>query len=58
MLPDSPQVAEVVLGPGGVLEAGRAGVLLIDMSSIAPETSLAVAKAGAGRAAYGCWTRR
>ncbi|ONI75880.1 2-hydroxy-3-oxopropionate reductase [Kribbella sp. ALI-6-A] len=47
MLPDSPQVAEVVLGPGGVLESARAGLLLIDMSSIAPETSLEVAKAGA-----------
>ena len=50
MLPDSPQVAEVVLGPGGVFEAARsehpAGVLLIDMSSIAPETSIEVAKAG------------
>jgi 2-hydroxy-3-oxopropionate reductase len=47
MLPDSPQVAEVVLGPGGVLEAAAPGLLLIDMSSIAPETSLAVAKAAA-----------
>jgi 2-hydroxy-3-oxopropionate reductase len=47
MLPDSPQVAEVVLGPGGVLESAPAGLLLIDMSSIAPETSLEVAKAGA-----------
>jgi 2-hydroxy-3-oxopropionate reductase len=46
MLPDSPQVAEVVLGPGGVLESAPAGLLLIDMSSIAPETSLEVAKAG------------
>jgi 2-hydroxy-3-oxopropionate reductase len=47
MLPDSPQVAEVVLGPGGVLETAAPGLLLIDMSSIAPETSLAVAKAAA-----------
>jgi 2-hydroxy-3-oxopropionate reductase len=36
-----------VLGPGGVLESAPAGLLLIDMSSIAPETSLEVAKAGA-----------
>ncbi len=49
MLPDSPQVAEVVLGAGGVLESAPAGVLLIDMSSIAPETSLEVAGAGAER---------
>jgi 2-hydroxy-3-oxopropionate reductase len=46
MLPDSPQVAEVVLGAGGVLESAAPGVLLIDMSSIAPETSLAVAAEG------------
>jgi len=49
MLPDSPQVAEVVLGPGGVLAAVQPGVLLIDMSSIAPETSREVAAAGADR---------
>ena len=49
MLPDSPQVAEVVLGPGGVLESAQPGLLLIDMSSIAPETSLEVARAGAER---------
>ncbi len=47
MLPDSPQVAEVVLGAGGVLESAPAGLLLIDMSSIAPETSLEVARVGA-----------
>ncbi|GAA1624910.1 2-hydroxy-3-oxopropionate reductase [Kribbella alba] len=46
MLPDSPQVSEVVLGPGGVLESAAPGVLLVDMSSIAPETSIAVATAG------------
>ncbi len=42
MLPDSPQVREVVLEPDGVLETVGSGVLLIDMSTIAPETSLAV----------------
>ncbi|WP_405056890.1 2-hydroxy-3-oxopropionate reductase [Kribbella sp. NBC_01505] len=49
MLPDSPQVNEVVLGPDGVLAAVESGVLLIDMSSIAPETSRAVATAGSAR---------
>ncbi|WP_433167204.1 2-hydroxy-3-oxopropionate reductase [Kribbella sp. CA-247076] len=49
MLPDSPQVADVVLGPHGVLAAVQPGVLLIDMSSIAPETSREVATAGAER---------
>ncbi|MFC0622466.1 2-hydroxy-3-oxopropionate reductase [Kribbella deserti] len=49
MLPDSPQVTEVVLGPGGVLESAVEGQLLIDMSSIAPETSIAVAAAASAR---------
>lgn len=46
MLPDSPQVQEVVLDPGGVIESAAGGLLLIDMSTIAPETSLAVSEAG------------
>jgi 2-hydroxy-3-oxopropionate reductase len=36
MLPDSPDVREVVLGPDGVLEGGRPGQLIIDMSTISP----------------------
>lgn len=44
MLPDSPQVEEVVLGSKGVLSCAEDGMLLIDMSTIAPETSLAVAE--------------
>jgi 2-hydroxy-3-oxopropionate reductase len=44
MLPDSPQVQEVVLGPDGVLACAGDDLLLIDMSTIAPETSVAVAK--------------
>ncbi len=47
MLPDSPQVEEVVLGPGGVLENAVDGALLIDMSTIRPETSRAVAERAA-----------
>jgi len=39
MLPNSPQVKEVVLGENGVIEAARAGLTLIDMSSIAPLVS-------------------
>jgi 2-hydroxy-3-oxopropionate reductase len=45
MLPDSPQVEEVVLGPGGVLGHARPGLLLVDMSTIRPETSREVARA-------------
>jgi 2-hydroxy-3-oxopropionate reductase len=36
MLPDSPDVRQVVFGPGGILEGERPGALLIDMSTIAP----------------------
>jgi 2-hydroxy-3-oxopropionate reductase len=42
MLPDSPQVREVVLGEGGVLEHADPGLLLIDMSTISPDTSTEV----------------
>ncbi len=36
MLPDGPEVEEVILGPGGVLEAARPGLTVVDMSSISP----------------------
>jgi 2-hydroxy-3-oxopropionate reductase len=39
MLPNSPEVKEAVLGAGGVLEGARPGMILIDMSSIAPLAS-------------------
>jgi len=39
MLPDSPDVEEVVLGPEGIIEGLRSGMLFIDMSTIAPTTS-------------------
>ena len=42
MLPNTPEVQQAVLGPGGVLEGGRPGLLLIDMSSIAPLASQAI----------------
>ena len=47
MLPDSPDVEAVVLGDDGVLSSARSGALLIDMSSIAPATARAVARAAA-----------
>ena len=50
MLPNSPHVKEAVLGEGGVIEGARDGMILVDMSSIAPlasqEVSEAVAKKG------------
>ncbi|HYG23744.1 MAG TPA: 2-hydroxy-3-oxopropionate reductase [Verrucomicrobiae bacterium] len=39
MLPNSPQVIEVVLGKDGVIEGARPGMILADMSSIAPLAS-------------------
>ena len=49
MVPDSPQVEAAVLGEGGVLEHATPGTLLIDMSSIRPETSIAVAEAATAK---------
>lgn len=56
MLPDSPQVAGAVLGEGGVFETlrsrrpgpGQPAPMLIDFSTIKPETSREIAEAGAG----------
>jgi 2-hydroxy-3-oxopropionate reductase len=49
MLPNHPQVEDVVLAAGGVLESAKPGTLLIDMSTIRPETSVEVAKRGGER---------
>jgi 2-hydroxy-3-oxopropionate reductase len=43
MLPNSPQVKQVVLGENGVIEGAKAGMTVIDMSSIAPLVSREVA---------------
>lgn len=43
MLPDSPQVREVVLGPNGVAEGLRQGQIFVDMSTISPLVSREVA---------------
>lgn len=43
MLPNSPHVREVVLGPNGVLDGARRGLILVDMSSIAPLASREIA---------------
>jgi 2-hydroxy-3-oxopropionate reductase len=49
MLPDSPDVEAVVLGEGGVFEHADPGLLYIDMSTVRPQTALAVAKAAGDR---------
>ena len=43
MLPGSPEVEAVVLGEGGVLAHGRDGMLLLDMSTVDPLTTDALA---------------
>lgn len=45
MLPDSPEVREVVLGPDGVSQHAKAGTLLIDMSSIDPSQIRSIGEA-------------
>jgi 2-hydroxy-3-oxopropionate reductase len=45
MLPDSPDVEDVVLGAGGVIEAAQGGLILIDMSSINPLVAQKIEKA-------------
>ena len=49
MLPNSPHVKSVVLGKDGVLEGASEGLILIDMSSIAPLASQEVEKACAAK---------
>jgi 2-hydroxy-3-oxopropionate reductase len=51
MLPDSPDVEAVVFGPEGLLGAIRPGMLLVDMSTIAPAVSRRVSDALAAKQA-------
>lgn len=51
MLPDSPDVEAVVFGENGLIEAMGEGHLLIDMSTIAPATAVAVSEALAEKGA-------
>lgn len=44
MLPDSPDVQQVVAGPSGVLEGIRSGAVLVDMSTISPIVTQELAK--------------
>jgi 2-hydroxy-3-oxopropionate reductase len=43
MLPNSPEVKEVILGPNGVIHGARPGCIVADMSSIAPLASQEIA---------------
>ncbi|MGW7228637.1 2-hydroxy-3-oxopropionate reductase [Streptomyces cyaneofuscatus] len=44
MVPASPQVEAIAYGPEGILENVKRGALLVDMSSITPQTSVDLAK--------------
>ncbi len=44
MLPDSPQVEEVLAGEDGVFEGVREGALIVDMSTISPVVTESLAK--------------
>ncbi len=47
MVPNSMQVEEVVTGPHGILEGARKGLIMIDMSTIAPTMSRKLAELAA-----------
>ena len=47
MLPNSPHVREAVLGKDGVLDGAKSGLILVDMSSIAPLVSIEVSEKAA-----------
>ncbi|MEM2876338.1 MAG: 2-hydroxy-3-oxopropionate reductase [Candidatus Bathyarchaeia archaeon] len=44
MVADSPDVEDVVLGPSGVVEAARPGLIVIDMSTISPSVTRKIAE--------------
>jgi 2-hydroxy-3-oxopropionate reductase len=49
MLPDGPEVEEVVLGANGILAGSKPGTLIVDMSSINPLVSQKIAGACAAK---------
>ncbi len=49
MLPNSPQVEEVVTGPQGILEGARRGLIIVDMSTISPTVSRKLAQTASAR---------
>ena len=49
MLPDTPDVEQVVAGKDGVFDGGRPGMLIIDMSTISPVAVRKLAREAEGR---------
>jgi 2-hydroxy-3-oxopropionate reductase len=45
MLPNSPEVEQVALGPHGIIEGARRGLIFVDMSTISPIVSQKIGKA-------------
>jgi 2-hydroxy-3-oxopropionate reductase len=45
MLPNSPEVEQVALGPHGIIEGARRGLIFLDMSTISPIVSQKIGKA-------------
>ncbi len=52
MVPNSMQVEEVVAGPQGILEGARKGLIIIDMSTIAPTVSRKLAELASTHGVY------
>jgi 2-hydroxy-3-oxopropionate reductase len=49
MVPDSPDVQEVLTGPGGVFESAAPGTLVIDFSSVRPDVTAELAQIASER---------
>lgn len=43
-LPDAPDVERAALGPQGVVAGGRPGLIMVDMSTIAPSAAISIAE--------------
>ncbi len=52
MVPNSSQVEELVTGSQGILEGARKGLIIIDMSTIAPSMSRALAEKAEAKGVY------
>ncbi|MEO7020911.1 MAG: NAD(P)-dependent oxidoreductase [Ktedonobacteraceae bacterium] len=52
MLPNSPEVEEIVMGEQSILAGARKGLIIVDMSTIAPATSRKLGEVAATRGAH------
>src|SRR5579883_1094190 len=52
MLPNSPDVEEVVTGSHGILEGARKGLIIVDMSTIAPAVSRKLARTASSQGVH------